>query len=55
MKDTQTQAECLSHLIAELYTGIAMNKKDLILEVERLKKLVFGESGFVGSNDDENH
>ena len=40
-------------LNAELDTGIAMNKKDLILEVERLKKLVFGESGFVGSNDDE--
>ena len=30
-----------------------MNKKELILEVERLKKLVFGESNFVGSNDDE--
>jgi len=30
-----------------------MNKKELILEVERLKKLVFGENGFIGSNDDE--
>lgn len=30
-----------------------MNKKELILEVERLKKMIFGENGFVGSNDDE--
>lgn len=30
-----------------------MTKKELTLEVERLKKLVFGDSSFVGSNDDE--